>query len=166
MFSCKSCEIFKNTIFYRAPPVVASESFLKIFHFCDMIFCIEKGQNDLFVEAIVQRCFVKKVFLGFWQSSQENTYARVSFLIKLQALGLQFYQKKALAQVFSCELCQICKNAFLHRTPLVAVSLFVSMCSSVPYLPNVYSQKKVCWRKETILTKTTGKRCQIEFATF
>ena len=36
-------------------------------------------------EAVVQRCSVKKVFLEVSQNSQENTCARVSFLIKLQA---------------------------------------------------------------------------------
>ena len=35
-------------------------------------------------EAVVQRCSVKKVFLEISQNSQENTCARVSFLIKLQ----------------------------------------------------------------------------------
>ena len=34
-----------------------------------------------------QRCSVKKVFLEISQNSQENTCARVSFLIKLQASG-------------------------------------------------------------------------------
>ena len=42
-------------------------------------------------EAVVQRCFVKTVFLEISQNSQENTYARVSFSIKLQASGLQLY---------------------------------------------------------------------------
>ena len=36
-------------------------------------------------EAVVLRSSVKKVFLEISQSSQENTCARVSFLIKLQA---------------------------------------------------------------------------------
>ena len=36
-------------------------------------------------------CSVKKVFLEISQNSQENTYATVSFLIKLQASGLQLY---------------------------------------------------------------------------
>ena len=35
-------------------------------------------------EAVVRRCSVKKVFLKISQNSQENTCARVSFLIKLQ----------------------------------------------------------------------------------
>ena len=36
-------------------------------------------------EAVVQRCSVKKVVLEISQNSQENTCAKVSFLIKLQA---------------------------------------------------------------------------------
>ena len=39
-------------------------------------------------EAVVQRCSLKKVFLEILQNSQENTCTRVSFLIKLQALGV------------------------------------------------------------------------------
>ena len=30
--------------------------------------------------------------------------------------------KKALAQVFSCQFCEISKNTFYYRTPLVAAS--------------------------------------------
>ena len=40
--------------------------------------------NTTSPEAVAQRCSVKKVFLQIWQNSQENTCARVSFLIKLQ----------------------------------------------------------------------------------
>ena len=36
-------------------------------------------------EAVVWRCSVEKVFLEISQNLQENTCARVSFLIKLQA---------------------------------------------------------------------------------
>ena len=38
-------------------------------------------------EAFAQRCFVKKVFLKMSQNSQENTRARVSFLIKMHAVA-------------------------------------------------------------------------------
>ena len=34
---------------------------------------------------------MKKVFLEILQNSQENTLTRASFLIKLQAQGLQLY---------------------------------------------------------------------------
>ena len=42
-------------------------------------------------EAVARRCSVKKVFLDISQNSQENTCVKVSFLIKLQASGLQLY---------------------------------------------------------------------------
>ena len=56
-------------------------------------------------------CSVKRVFLEISQNSQENTFARVSFL----------------AQVFSCEFCEISKNNFFHITPLVAASVNISL---------------------------------------
>ena len=40
-------------------------------------------------EAVVRRCSVKKVFLKKSQNLKENTYARISFLIKSQ--GQQYY---------------------------------------------------------------------------
>ena len=46
------------------------------------------------------------MFLGISQNSQENTFARISFLIKLEALG------ETLAQVFSWKFCEIFKNTF------------------------------------------------------
>ena len=42
-------------------------------------------------EAVTLRCSVKKVILKISQILQENTCARVSFLIKLKAWGLQLY---------------------------------------------------------------------------
>ena len=44
-----------------------------------------------FIEAIAQRCSAKMVFLEISENSKENTYTRVSFLITLQASGLQLY---------------------------------------------------------------------------
>ena len=41
-------------------------------------------------KVVAQSCSVKKVFLETLQDSQENTYARVCFFIKLQA-SLQLY---------------------------------------------------------------------------
>ena len=64
-----------------------------------------------------QRCSVKKGILKISQNSQENTCATVSFLIKLLASGCSFTKKEALAQVFSCEFCEIFKNIFFYKTP-------------------------------------------------
>ena len=66
--------------------------------------------------------FCKNVFLEILQNSKENTCARVSFLIKLQAWDLQLYWKRELAQMFSCEFCGISKNTFFQRTPPVVAS--------------------------------------------
>ena len=45
-------------------------------------------KRELNIEAVVRRCSVKKVLLAISsQNSQENTCARVTFLIKLQAFS-------------------------------------------------------------------------------
>ena len=49
------------------------------------------------------------MFLEILQNSQENACARVSFN-KVRACN--FIKKEALAQVFSCEFCEISKNTF------------------------------------------------------
>ena len=72
-------------------------------------------------EAVVQRCSVKNVFYEISQNSQENTFAKVSFLMKLQTWPATFL-KKRLAQVFSCEFCEFSNDIFFHRTPPVAAS--------------------------------------------
>ena len=48
-------------------------------------------------EAATRGVLWKKVILEISQNSQENTCARVSFLIKLQAWGLQLIKKETLA---------------------------------------------------------------------
>ena len=85
------------------------------------------GQSFQFTTVlwVVQGCSVKLVLLEISQNSQENTCARVSFLIKLQALGLRqatLLKKQTLAQEFSCEFCRIFENTFFYRTPLAVSS--------------------------------------------
>ena len=45
-------------------------------------------------DALAQRCSVKKMFFEFSQNSEVSTCTRISFLIKLQAWGLQLYYKR------------------------------------------------------------------------
>ena len=60
---------------------------------------------------------------------QENTCTRISFLMKVQASGLQLYLKKeTVTQVLSCELCESFKNTFFYRAPLVAASVHWNNC--------------------------------------
>ena len=74
------------------------------------------------MEAVVQRCSVKKVFLKFLQNSRENTCAGVSFLKSYRPEACNFFKKETLAQVFSGEFCEISMNTFFRRTPLVTAS--------------------------------------------
>ena len=67
------------------------------------------------LEAAIQRCSVKNVFLEISQNSQENTFFN-------KVAGLRPIKTETLAEVFSCEFREISKNAFFHRTPLVAAS--------------------------------------------
>ena len=69
--------------------------------------------TPVFLEAVVRRCSVKKVFLEISQNSQETTCARVSFLIELQVSG----------KVFSCDFCEISKSTYSYKTPPMAASL-------------------------------------------
>ena len=59
----------------------------------------------VFTEAATRGVLLGKVFSEISQNSEENTSARVSFLIF-------FIKKVTLAQVFSCEFCEISKNTF------------------------------------------------------
>ena len=51
-------------------------------------------------EAVAQRCSFKKVFLEILQNWQENTCARVSFLMKLQVKANNFIKKETDTDVF------------------------------------------------------------------
>ena len=86
VFSCKFCEIFKNIFFHGIPPVAAFEK--------------------LKAEAVIWRCSVKKVFFKISLHSQQNTCARVSFLLK-----------QSLKKAFSYEFCeQLSTNIFFTES--------------------------------------------------
>ena len=61
----------------------------------------------------------EKVFLEISQNSRENRPS----LIKLQVSACNFIKKETLAQVFSCEFCEISKNNFSYRAPPVVASV-------------------------------------------
>ena len=97
---------------------------------------------------VAQRCSVKKVLLEISQNQQENTCTRVSFSIKLQASACNFIERVSgtLAQVFSCEFCEISENTFSHRTShLWRLLLFCDKKTSEQYS----MQKVIIKLKET-----------------
>ena len=56
--------------------------------------------NGKKLEVVVRRCSVNKAFLKSSQNSQENTLARVPFLIKLQVSACNFIKNGTLAKCF------------------------------------------------------------------
>ena len=68
-------------------------------------------------EEVVQRCFVKKSVL-----KRKTPVPESFFKIKLQTSACNFIKKETLALMFFCEFCEIFKNTFFYRTPLVAAS--------------------------------------------
>ena len=106
-FSCKLKSWVKLNFF--GPSTVFEHEVL----FRNWIF-YDKKVGAQGAEAAVRRCSVKKVFSEISQNSHENTCAWVFFATLLK--------KETLAQVLSGEFCEIFKNSFFHRTPLVAAS--------------------------------------------
>ena len=72
------------------------------------------------------------------QNLQENIYARVSFLIKLQASGCNFIKKETLSQMFSCEFREISKKTFfIEHLWATASQKNVNRTNITPTLRNV-----------------------------
>ena len=69
-------------------------------HYLKMLKRANKCIINISKEAVIRRCSVKKVFLKILESSQENTCASVSFLIKLQAKTCNFIKKDSGTGVF------------------------------------------------------------------
>ena len=65
------------------------------------------------IEAVVQRCSVKKVFLEILQNPQENTCARVSFLIKLHAAPTTSLKKRLSHRCFPVNFVKFLRTPFL-----------------------------------------------------
>ena len=73
---------------------------------------IRSGRPEVFCKKGVLRNFT--IFTG--------KHLCQSLVFNKESLKSLFIKKEPLAQVFSCEFCEISKNNFLHRTPLVAAS--------------------------------------------
>ena len=135
MFPCEFWCISKNTFCYIKPlddcfylsPGPSKVNVLHKFnlHFMFSQYCSVRKSHCpnipifvytiivLYTEAVVRRCSVKKVFLEMSQNSQENTCARVAFLILLQAEVCNFIKKETLAEVFSVNFVKFLRILFL-----------------------------------------------------
>ena len=65
------------------------------------------------------------VFEIFWNISKGIHRSSRSGVFCKKGVTCNFIKKETLAQVFSCEFCEIFKNTFFDRTPLVAASEYI-----------------------------------------
>ena len=119
VFSCEYCKIFQNSFFSKntssgcfcknifenivfVPVSLSCLLAVQVFFYCNhylfsnqwfhQLICRTTDVEKLGSEAVARRCSSKKLFWKISQNSQENTCARVSFLIR--AWGLQLYLKR------------------------------------------------------------------------
>ena len=114
MFPCEFLEIFRNKFFYRTHPVAAS-----VIHIVNIGISLNHGFKLINLCTCVLLYGLHNPILKFTilytTNTQENTCTRVSFSVKLLAEACNFIKKETLAQVFSCEFCEIFKNFFLQN---------------------------------------------------
>ena len=79
--------------------------------------CVNFRIKTVCLEAVSRRCSVKKVFLKISQNSQKNTCARVSFLIKLQAIAGVLRRSATLLKKRLWHRCFPVNFAKFSRTP-------------------------------------------------
>ena len=118
-----------------------------------LIYKFTKHQYQISFWSSYQMCALIKDVLKHFTKFMENTCVGVSFLIKLQAWALQFFQKETPTHVFSCQCCIIfkvtCLIEQLRETPF---TVFVSHISDFLLLIVSY------WKDISILTMFTRKR--------
>ena len=68
--------------------------------------------------------FCKKIVVRNLTEFTGKHLCQSLFFNKVAGQACNFIKKETIAQVFSCELCQISNMTFSHRTPLVAASGF------------------------------------------
>ena len=81
------------------------------------------SRPEVFCEKDVLRNFAKFTEVHLRQSLFFNKIAGL--------IACKFVKKETLAQVVSCEFCEIAKNIFFYRTPLVAASVCYISCSDI-----------------------------------
>ena len=90
IFTCSQTQLESST----------QQQMLKLFYYCRHVYFLWCHCRT--TEVVVQRCSVKKVFLKILQS----------FLIITLFLIFFFIKRESLAQMFSCEFCEMFKSTF------------------------------------------------------
>ena len=85
-----------------------------------------KNQRQVFFgQNVLCQAFHTKVKVIF----KDMLFAVLIYMILLEKMSsaCNFIEKQTLAQVFSCEFCDIPKNTFFYRTPPLAASAFINL---------------------------------------
>ena len=84
-------------------------------------------RENVFLRSSLQEVFYKE---GVLKSLAKFTGKHLcqSFFFNKVADTCNFIKKEALVQVFACEFCEISKNTFLERTPLMTASVVLIHC--------------------------------------
>ena len=98
-----------------------SERFTVKFELIFVLTLDKSSRPDVLCEKGVLRNFAK--FTG-------KHLCQNLFFNKVAGGACNFIKKETLTQVFSCEFCDISKNTFFNRTPLVAASDWKMLGSS------------------------------------
>ena len=101
------CQIFKNTYFLDHLRTFLSAS---IWSFSKSPIIFISSRQEVFCKKDILRNFAK--------------FTWVSFLLKLQDSVCNFIKKETLAQVFSCEFCEISKNTYFTEHVWTTASIY------------------------------------------
>ena len=99
-------------------------------------FCWQKSTFLCDSEAVIQRCYVKKVFLEISQTSQENTCARVSFLIKWQAAPATLLKNRPWHRCFSVNFAKFLRTPFFTEHLWWLLFVIITFSSASPLFPS------------------------------
>ena len=91
-----------------------------------------KHRRLVFSEVDAQRCYVKKMFLRISKNPHENTCARVSFLIKLQAAACNIIKKRLWRRCFPVNFAKFLRTP-LQNTSWRLLQLIDSLFQSFRY---------------------------------
>ena len=109
------------------------------------------ASNCCKIEAIIQRCCVKKVFWIVLQNSQENPCTRVSFLIKMQL------KKRLWHWCFPVNIAKLLRTPFFiaHLRWLPLVNLEPSLRDSQNFSYSYFWPHWIWWSTSTVTSCKT-----------
>ena len=101
------------------------------------------------LEAVVQRCYVKKVFLEILQNSEENTCARASFLIVSGLRPSTLLKKRLWHKYFPVTFAKFLRTPFLNEHLWWLLLKVCTFCSFLQFsrfeLSRTFRRKTTNW---------------------